>query len=637
MSYLGATRLHFAGQFQANVSTVNNDAYHFNNAAFQAAWQHMQGKGMNPPNGWFNPQGDGAWRLLGCSVTSAHLPSGAVAAGDPVLACIVADSDDQAPAKIVDLDPEQQLVSQIWGLTVRIADCGGNTLMQGDFEPCAFFDIWDRGLAGGGGDTNAGACWQSVLSNLKWGDVSGSAFLTELQAMAANGILSIKFNVDGINMKFGSPDFMCGRLVGTIGAYFNHEPSHLVVGRHFMARASAGGNFFAPRGYLNFLCGRVDREASGIFLDLGNALPTTIAGGPIADVGDLTLAILDPQGGIRRLAMLKPDIYADPTWYADTAGVVFFPLDVDALGAADANVLALCDLMQGVLISESPSTAYLRADSFVLRLSPGEAASVAIYAMQYGKPLAGTEVTLAIDNGQLQPTPAQPPFAGASPPVGEPVAAVSIPSSATTDAAGVARLAFTAGDPGNARWFNGGADYGIDGQVYGVRPAFAEAALAVGPVNQWDFVSFLIWSGWSPANTPPTWSDVAPIFQQYANLYPVMSRFLDLGDEASVRGHAWLLKLSFGLPMSNPNHMPVTRDLSSAKRDAIIAFLDTVEKGEAGGEALPRPSAKAPVSPPTDVGQPLAATDSGAAPDVSKFSKGGKAAAAARRLILQDR
>ena len=122
MSYLGALRLHFAGQFQSNVSTVNNDPAHFDNAIFKSTYQAMEGNHMRPPNGWFNPQGDAAFRLLGCTVGSAWLPSGPVPASDPVLGYIVADSDGQVPGKMVDLDPEQQLVSEIWGLQVRIAD-----------------------------------------------------------------------------------------------------------------------------------------------------------------------------------------------------------------------------------------------------------------------------------------------------------------------------------------------------------------------------------------------------------------------------------------------------------------------------------------------------------------------------------
>jgi hypothetical protein len=65
MSYLNALRLHFSGQFQANVSTVNNDPGHFDNAAFLPSYQDMQGPNMQPPNGWFNPQGDAAFTPAG--------------------------------------------------------------------------------------------------------------------------------------------------------------------------------------------------------------------------------------------------------------------------------------------------------------------------------------------------------------------------------------------------------------------------------------------------------------------------------------------------------------------------------------------------------------------------------------------
>ena len=140
MSYLNALRLHFAGQFQANVSTVNNDPAHFNNKGFKSNYQDLQGQNMQPPNGWFSPQGDAAFRLLGCKVTSASTPTGPAKADDPVLRSVVADSDSQAPAKMVDLDSEQQLVSEIWGLQVRIADSKGHTLLSGDFEPMAFID-----------------------------------------------------------------------------------------------------------------------------------------------------------------------------------------------------------------------------------------------------------------------------------------------------------------------------------------------------------------------------------------------------------------------------------------------------------------------------------------------------------------
>lgn len=118
MSYLDRLRLHFAGRFQATVSTVNNDPAHFDNEKFVPAFQ-TRGR----ENGWRNPDGDGDWRLLGCQVTSAFSADGAaVPATDPIWHMLIADSDHKAPAKIVDLDPEQQLVSTIFGLEVRIAD-----------------------------------------------------------------------------------------------------------------------------------------------------------------------------------------------------------------------------------------------------------------------------------------------------------------------------------------------------------------------------------------------------------------------------------------------------------------------------------------------------------------------------------
>ena len=189
----------------------------------------------------------------------------------------------------------------------------------------------------------------------------------------------------------------------------------------------------------------------------------------------------------------------------------------------------------------------------------------------------------------------------------------------------MAHLRFTCGDPGNVRWFNGEQDYGIDGQVYGVRPAFVDQSLDGGPVNQWDFVSFLIWSAWSAADNPPTWTDVEPIFRQYANLYPVMSRFLDLGGYASVVENAWLLQLAFALPVDDPNHMPVTRDLSPAKRAAIMAFLADPSEGDGVRPPAARPAAAPDVAP--------GRRDAAAA---AKFAQGGKTAAAARRLVLQQ-
>lgn len=616
MSYLNALRLHFSGQFQANISTVNNDPGHFDNATFQSNYQEMQGPtGMN---GRFNPQGDAAFRLLGCTITTAWTPSGQVGPSDPVLGHIVADSDDRVPAKLVDLDSEQQMVSTIWGLKVRIADASGNTLVQGKFKPAAFIDLWIRAV-GGGGDVPMGAMWQSVLTDLQWGNVSASVFLTALQqASAASGRLSIKFNTDGINMDFKSPDFMCGRIVGTIGPAPEGEPANLIIGRQFMTNVytNNAGSGPIPTDGINFFAGSVDSAASGIFLDLGNALPTTTPGGPMSNLGDLVLMVPSSSGKQVTLGTISASVYTDPAWYANTAGVVWLPLTGHHLKQIAAAPLTLQRKGTSHSISEWGSGAFVRTDDFVYRMSPGDSVAIPVYAMQWGTPLAGVAVGFVRDPSQLQPG-SDPPDILNGPPVATPDI-LTFAATATTDSNGVAVLSVTAGDPGNVRWFNHGTDYGLDGQVYGIRPGFVDASLTAGPINNWNFISFLVWSGFT-ASYPQTWADVQPIFQQYANLYPVMNRFLNLADFDSVVAKTRWLKLAFALDPADPNAMPVTRDLSPAKRNAILAWLDNPLLG----------------APTPDRAPPLGQRAMRAAVATGLSSKGGKSAAYARRLALR--
>jgi hypothetical protein len=641
MSYLSSLRLHFAGRFQANVSTVNNDPAHFHNAAFLPKYQEMQGA---TPNGWFNPQGDAVWRLLGCKVTTAWLPTGPVTYGDPVLEYLIADSDTKPPAKLVDLDSEQQLVSEIWGLQVRIANTQGETLFTGDFEPAAFMDIWDRAASSSGGDQTAGAMYQSVLTNLKWGDVSASPFLVALKEAAGDGLLSIKFNVDGFNMDFTSPEFMTGRIVGTIGPASASEPRHLVLGRQFMASANPNGNFFTPQGQINFFAAQVDAANSVLYLDLGNALSTQTPGGMLNNVGDLTLWVYEAADGssgktvaqIGKIAAGGAGGYAsNRSWYLNTAGIVAMPIEPNLLPLVQGSALVLTGNAQ-VKISEWPSGAFVRADTYVYRMSPGDRADIVVYATRFGAPLREARISFTFDESQLQGQVGEPghgaPYVAPSPPVASAPDAIHYDTTALTDEHGRAVMTVTASDPGTPRYFNG--DYGIDGQVYGLRPSFEDTAtFGSAPTNQWNFVSFLVWSGFrTKVDGAPTWhDDLQPIFQQYANLYPVMNRFLNLADYASVVKNARLLTLAFGLPSADPNVMPVTRDLSPAKRAAILTWLassppplgEPPERSEATTAATPsqapkRTTHRADLTPPPP--PPM---------------QGGKAAAVARRVVVQ--
>lgn len=643
MSYLDPLRLHFSGRFLAAPSTVNNDPTHYDNASFKPEYQEW---GPGATKGWWNPAGDAYWRLIGCRVTGAFGLDGTPAAqDDPVRECLVADSDRQTAAKLADLDPEQQLVSEIWGLEVRIATAGGETLVRGRYEVAAFMDIWDR-WPGVKGDGLAGAMYQSVLTGLEWGAVDGSPVLSALRARSAeSGTLSIKFNVDMYDMNYQSPTFTQGRVAGTIGPAAPGEPRHLVLGRQFMPRATPQGNFFAPAGGINACVAVVDEARGKVRLDLGNALPLAptstqppVPAGSQQDLGGLSLACLLPAGeGVWALP-LGPIDYRRTGWYEETAGVVEVPADraltPDELRAVAENPLAL--MLPGafgqpaVAVSEPPSGLFARADRFVYRLEAGEqGAQATVYATRFGRPLANAEVVALADPSQLQPTPN-------APPVATPEDGISFPDSVTTGADGSAPLPLTAGDPRNARGY-------IDGQVYGVRPILrAVANDPTYPFSPWHFISVLVWDRFAH-DDPPTWyGSLQPVFQQYANLYPVMGRFLDLASYESVCANRNLLLLAFGLDPHDANYMPAVRDLSGTRRSVILRWLSEV--GADGrpllGTPEPAAAAAAPDVAPDSAGEALEGIPVTSAVDTRRdvdpeLPAPGKATAAARRLVAR--
>jgi hypothetical protein len=617
MSYLSPLRLHFSGKFQANVSTVNNDPGHYDNSEFKPEYQQMTDDptgAMN--NGWFNPQGDAAWRLIGCQVTSAWLlDADRVAPTDPILQLNVADSDSRTCGKLADLDPEQQMVSTIFGFQVRLADSEGNTFLRGDYVPAAFLDIWDRALPAQGGDNDAGACYQSVLENLQWGDVSISPFLTELKDQSSKtGKLSIKFNVYAINLDWHSADFMCGRIIGTIGPAYDGEPDHLVLGRQFMATPNGQGNFFTPTGGINFFPGLVDVAGQAVTLDLGNALSTNGSSTTLIDLGDLTLQAINQQTNavvpLGTISAHGAGGYAgNPDWYPKTAGIVRMPLTADQVQLVQQNPLSLVG--QSATISEEVQGRFVRADSFVARMSPGDTAHFSVYATQFGQPFAGAAIAFFFDASQLQA------YNGIDPsqtqPVSTPLSALTFPSYAIADNQGKVDFVVTGSDPGNPRKV-------IDGQVYGIRPA-----LVVSPAttisNQWNFISILLWDEFDDSKQH-TWVDgIGSILIQYGNLYPVMSRFLDLTDYESVKANVGLLSRVFRLGQDDPNAMPVTRDLSPAKRKAILTWLRNPLYDEKGSNPPERHPASSVEPTPS-------------APPALTAVRGGKAAAASRRLAI---
>ena len=549
MSYLDAVRLHFAGQFQADPSTVNNTTTFYDNATFEKRFQ-------KPPFGLWNPEGGSAWRLVECRVTRVCYADGTSTtdpAVDPVVGLRIADANKRVAGKLVDLDPEQQMVSEIWALLVRLTD-GVVDSFSGPFATAAFTDLWLRAMERGRPRQQPlCAIYQSVIGPVAWGDMRNSRFLKELRAAATEDMLSIKFNVDGYDRDNTIPTFTLGRMVGSIGPAHADEPRHFVLGRHL------GGTEM----HLNYFPCVVDAKAKRLTADFGNAIATGKPGGALLNIGDLALAYVNPSTG--NLAGIGAVAYRDPGWYESTAGVQAFPLS-DAAVSAIASSPIMLTINGSPALQENP--VYVRADQFVYRLSPGDTAEVQLYATRFGALQDGAQIAVQFDSSQLQGGPSDPP-------VGTPTSAITgfTPGTPIVAKNGRATLALTAGDPGNPRGY-------VDGQVYGVRPM--PLGIARNPSSGWinsaDFISLLVWNAFDAPQ--PTWyGQMQEIFTQYGNLYPLMDKLIDLTSYDAVVAHKDILKFAFGLPDSDPNSMPVTRDLSPAKRAAILRWLDDPQLG----------------------------------------------------------
>src|SRR5205823_4594017 len=151
--------------------------------------------------------------------------------------------------------------------------------------------------------------------------------------------------------------------------------------------------------------------------------------------------------------------------------------------------------------------------------------STTLYATRFGAPAAGQQIDLTADNSVMEGQVKQ--GVGQGPPVGVPAGVLGFPKSVTIGDDGAADVTLEGSDPGNPRAY-------IDGQVYGVRMDWHGVDLSAYTPDTMNTLSALVWGAYQP-NPELTWmDDIRPILQQYADLYPVMRRVLDLDDYHSV-------------------------------------------------------------------------------------------------------
>jgi hypothetical protein len=596
MAYLHPVRLTFAGSFQADVSTVNNDVRHYDDAAFKRSYQHFT-KGSDW-NGWWNPTGSGAFRLVGCRVTSAHYGDGTGTtdpSADAVVGMSVTGAGNRTAGKLVDIDPQWQLASAPWGFGMRLAK-GGVTALAGEYTSHAFRDLWFNRDTSSSGDAAASSTFQSVLTDVVIGaeDPESSRLLAELQAATEAGRLSVRMTTYAYDGDHTSPRFTLGKVVGTIGPCLAGEPESFVLGRRF-APANGQTSFVG----ISYFTGVLDEASHTLLLDLSNALQTVdVRGQPhLNDIGTLSVGVLTDDSVTETTPVTSDTMepvgtidYTRPGWMEQTSGIATFPLTQEQYAHAASRPLALAydapfnpganepGTGAGVVaIRETSGGLSVGAEPAVVRLDPGQTATVSLYAAKLGAPLDARLVVRQLGRvpGQGAGPPGPPALAAVPiPDIGVPESALTVPAEAAT-VGGRATIELGADDPGNPRGYLDGQiyliDYRLPGQANSSKQAF-------------EYVVVHVRDGYA-APAEPTWHDVSAVLTQFANLYPVMSvGFIDLADEAAVRANRDLLVLAFQAPITDPNHMPVTRDLSAAKRAMLLGWLTS----------LPEPSATVP-------------------------------------------
>ena len=531
MSYLDAPRIHFYGKYFANPSTINNDLSNYSlKPALDLSW---------------NPDGSAFFRFVDCVVSGAVGNDGTAlssGAADPITKATV--TTPQSPptkvAKIVDLDPDQQSITQLFGVVVTVA-LPGQGGVTGTMAVGELRDLWIQRVAfSPGGDGSASGIWQSVLTDLQWSGLPRSALLQSLYNISPDR-LSIKFNCDAYIDNSQSPSFNQGRLAGTIGPYLAGEPLQVVMGRRLLP---ARGSPYWPAPF------QVSVGNNRLVIDFGNSIPLESAAGAVAGPSSLTAIILSKSGPIALSAPLDVSSQA----YAVNGGVCEVPLTPEQALALETSPLAIgATGYTFPLFQERRNGRYVNVEPLSLRLNPGESGTVTLYASEFGKPLGNFEFPLEFDDPGFD--------GGNSPPAG-----VSFPKTVTTQSSGQASIAISASSPTplpERRSF-------IDSQVYflgGPWEAWGQIS-----TNSGAAISVLVFDNPPPIDNP-TWADVLPVLKQYAVLYPAMTQRIDLSDYQAVFNNSAEILDVISLPILDAAHMPVTRDLSAAHRTLIQTWI----------------------------------------------------------------
>jgi hypothetical protein len=575
MSYLHTPRLVFTGDFLSDVSTVNNDPAKYNNDTFQPNFQ-IPGKGS--ANGWWNPEGGAIFNLQDCSIKQAVYKDGtSVEASDDLIGQFVKCAEGRASGKMVDLDPQMQMVSQLWGIKLRITNKAGDLLLLGDLTTTGFRDLQKRQTAGAHINGQAlGGSWPTTLTNVVWGGAaSKNRFMSELMATTEHNKLSVNLNGFGYYYAHASNGrFSMGRMVGAIGPWFDGEPETMSPSRKLYGIATVGQSVYFKS--TNFIL-----NSDKVTFDFGQSFPISNSLGRIDFSQHLIAAVSHkaltnqpaapitiPEGDFTILNKITYE--TGDNWLMDTGGIVSIDINADGVEKLKDNQLLLLTINASgeyvVLAREAIEGYVLKADNFVQRIDADQSSFVRFYAWKWGIPMPKGDIKIS-----LQAPTAMTPISSGNPIYfvpgnNYPPEGIRFEKTVKTDENGIAEMKLTGNHIDQPR------DY-LPGQLY-----FLDYALAnVDSENTSGLIPDMVnvhLRSYFKIPEKPVWEDIAYEMTQFSNLYPIMSKyFIDLSDPHALIANKEILTFAFTRDITDPLYMPVTRDLSDAKRLTILKWL----------------------------------------------------------------
>src|ERR1041385_1679615 len=576
MSYLDQPRINFTGRFYTNVSTINNDLANYDPSS-----------PVSDP-GW-NPNGVALFKFDSCTVTGLQPPgdnSGLI--GAPLIS-----QTKPAPGKLVDLDPDQQSLSQVIGVALNLTTTSGAGF-QGILEPCNLQDMWPSAPnpEGDAGGSNASSIFVSILSSVQWTNADKVAALKLLRDTTQNSRLAIRFVVG--SFFFADPNDPAsgfGTLTGSIGPHLDGDPIQFARRRlmpptkkakktkadaavgsrpihadfEIKKQAVAADAKARPPKFqaCNF---QLDTKNRRLSIDLANAIPLASFAGPPLPVGNLRAVIVAPDGSTKEV-LQQPFVFTGDT-NKTQGGIIDVPLTPQQSKTLEGMRAGIQLQPQTgadwtTILAEHETGKFVNISPFTARAVGGENVTFELRAFQWGKALANEKLSLTAESSQGTPASLVIQSHGSGPAAtdknGRAVFVVKTPATLDipADRQQLDSLCYLFNGP----WTS------LNGGMFST--TFNPPDRAILPA------ALVVWSPYPDAGMAhPTWEgQVQPVFDEYMRIYPGMKQILDLTQLSVVQANLQALLDVFSLPFEAPHRMPVTRDLSTQKIEVIKTWL----------------------------------------------------------------